>query len=156
MGYRVFIYGAKEEVNKKAVERLKEMFPGINIVGRSNGYVSEADMQNLIKQINESKAQVLFVALGSPKQEKWIAEYLPKLNVNICQGIGGTLDTIAGTVKRAPLFFRKTGTEWIYRLIKQPKRIKRHVVIWVFIFKIIKYWLKRKLNLISNAPQFIV
>jgi len=145
-GYKIFIYGAKEEVNKKAVEKLKEMFPDISIVGRSNGYVSSEDMDNLIKQINDSKAQVLFVALGSPKQELWISKYLDRLKVNICQGIGGTLDTIAGNVKRAPLIFRKTGTEWIYRLIKQPRRIRRHVAVWMFIFKVIKIWFAKKLQ----------
>ncbi len=144
-GYKLFIYGAKEEVNKKAVQRLKEMFPNINIVGRSNGYVSPEDMDSLIKQINNSKAQVLFVALGSPKQELWISKYLNRLDVNICQGIGGTLDTIAGNVKRAPLIFRKTGTEWIYRLIKQPRRIRRHIAVWIFIFKVLKVWLRKKL-----------
>ncbi len=145
-GYKIFIYGAKEEVNKKAVEKLKESFPNINIVGRSNGYVSSEDMDSLIKQINDSKTQVLFVALGSPKQEIWISKYLSRLNVNICQGIGGTLDTIAGNVKRAPVFFRKTGTEWIYRLIKQPQRIKRHIKIWHFIIKVIKIWLIKKIT----------
>ncbi len=145
-GYRIFIYGSKEDVNKIAVEKLKAMYPGINIVGRSNGYVRQEDMQQLIDQINNSGAQILFVALGSPKQEKWIHENLRKLNVNICQGVGGTLDTIAGCVKRAPLFFRKTGTEWIYRLIRQPRRIRRHFAIWVFILKVIKEWLKRRLT----------
>ncbi|MEO0127045.1 MAG: WecB/TagA/CpsF family glycosyltransferase [candidate division WOR-3 bacterium] len=145
-GYKIFIYGATEESNQKAVERLKELYPGINIVGRSNGYVNEERMDELVKMINDSKAQILFVALGSPKQEKWIARYLPRLNVNICQGVGGTLDTIAGTVKRAPYFFRKTGTEWIYRLIKQPRRIRRHIAIWIFIFRVIKIWVKKKLK----------
>lgn len=144
-GYKIFIYGATEETNQKAVDKLKELYQEINIVGRSNGYVDADKMDELVESMNNSGAQILFVALGSPKQEKWIHQYLPKLNVNICQGIGGTLDTIAGCVKRAPQFFQKTGTEWIYRLIKQPSRIRRHVIIWVFILKVIKEWLKRKI-----------
>jgi len=144
-GYKIFIYGSREEVNKKAVEQLQKLYPGINIVGRCNGYVSLNEMPKLIEQINNSGAQILFVALGSPKQELWISENLTKLNVNICQGIGGTLDTIAGTVKRAPYIFQKLGAEWIYRLLKQPKRIRRHINIWIFIFKVIKLWLIKKL-----------
>lgn len=150
-GYKIFIYGATEESNSKAVVKLKEMYPGINIVGRSNGYVVPNSMDQLVKSINTSGAQILFVGLGSPKQEKWIAEYLPRLNVNICQGVGGTLDTIAGTVKRAPYFFRKTGTEWIYRLMRQPRRIRRHVNIWVFILKVLQFhFFKKPSDLIIN------
>jgi len=137
-GYRIFIYGAKEEVNKSAVEKLIAMNPGIRIVGRCNGYVKEEDMQELITSINASGADILFVALGSPKQEQWIVRYLPELKVKVCQGIGGTLDTIAGTVKRAPLLFQKSGLEWFYRLISEPKRIRRQMVLPVFAFDVIK------------------
>lgn len=145
-GYKIFIYGATEDVNKESVEQLKRLYPGINIVGRCNGYVSQKEIPELIEQINNSGAQILFVALGSPKQELWISENLKKLNVNICQGIGGTLDTIAGAVRRAPYIFQKLGAEWIYRLIRQPRRIRRHINIWIFIFKVIKVWLIKKLN----------
>jgi len=137
-GYKIFLYGSKEEVNKGAVERLQNNYPGIQIVGRSNGYLKEDQMSGLIKEINKSCADILFVALGSPKQEQWIQTYLPKLNVKVCQGIGGTLDTIVGTVKRAPAFFRWAGLEWFYRLVKEPKRIRRQLVLPVFALKVLK------------------
>ncbi len=105
-GLKVFIYGSKDEVNKKSGEILKERYPGLNIVGWSNGYVPEQEMEELVQKINDSGADILFVALGSPRQEKWLAEYGPSLNVRVSQGIGGTLDTIAGNVKRAPKLFR--------------------------------------------------
>jgi N-acetylglucosaminyldiphosphoundecaprenol N-acetyl-beta-D-mannosaminyltransferase len=135
-GYRIFIYGAKEEVNKKAVEKFHSLYPGINIVGRSNGYVSQDDMEGLIDEINRSEADILFVALGSPKQELWIQKYLPKLNVKVCQGIGGTLDAITGQTKRAPALFQKLPLEWLYRLIIDPKRIRRQAIIPYFLFKV--------------------
>lgn len=144
-GYKIFVYGATEKANQKAVERLKELYPGINIVGRSNGYINDTKMDQLVKAINNSRAQILFVALGSPKQEKWIDRYLAQLDVNICQGVGGTIDTIAGIVKRAPNFLRKLGAEWIYRLIRQPRRIRRYIPILKFIFKIIEIWAKKSL-----------
>lgn len=137
-GYKIFFYGSKEEVNKAAVEKLRNIYPGIQIVGRSSGYVKENQMPSLVGEINGSGADILFVGLGSPKQEQWIQAYLPKLNVKVCQGIGGTLDTITGNVKRAPIFFRWIGLEWLYRLIKEPKRIRRQIVLPIFALKLLK------------------
>ncbi|MDY6822419.1 MAG: WecB/TagA/CpsF family glycosyltransferase [Thermodesulfobacteriota bacterium] len=132
-GYPVFIYGAEETVNAKAVQTLQERFPGIQIVGRSNGYVPAEGMDDLIDRINASGAAILFLALGSPRQEQWLARYGSRLeHVRSCQGIGGTLDVIAGNVKRAPVVFCKTGLEWFYRLISDPKRLKRQRVLPVF------------------------
>lgn len=137
-GHKIFIYGSKEQVNKKAVEKLNTLHPKINIVGRCNGYIREEKMDKLINKINSSEADILFVGLGSPKQEKWIQEYLPRLNVKVCQGIGGTLDTITGDTKRAPWYFQKAGVEWFYRLIKDPKRFRRQAILPVFAFRVMK------------------
>ena len=131
--YKVFIYGAKEDVNKKTVEELKNRYPNLKIVGRANGYVKESDMPDFIDRINASKAEILFLALGSPKQEKWYATHKDRLHhVRVVQGVGGTLDTIAGTVKRAPEVWCKFQLEWLYRLIMEPKRIKRQKVLPIF------------------------
>jgi len=135
-GYKIFIYGAEEAVNKNSVEQLKLVYPSISIVGRCNGYISEEEMESLIKRINDSNADILFIALGSPKQEKWIQKYLPVLNTKICLGIGGTLDVISGKSKRAPENIQKLGLEWLYRLIKEPKRIRRQIIYPVFITKL--------------------
>lgn len=132
--YSVFIYGATENVNKKAVEELINRYPDLKIVGRANGYVKESEMLDLIDRINASKAEILFLALGSPKQEKWYATHKSRLHhVRVVQGIGGTLDTIAGTVKRAPKVWCELKLEWLYRLIMEPKRIKRQKVLPVFV-----------------------
>jgi N-acetylglucosaminyldiphosphoundecaprenol N-acetyl-beta-D-mannosaminyltransferase len=144
-GYRIFIYGSKEAINKQAKEKLKLLYPGISIVGRCNGYIRKERMDKLINDINSSEADILFVGLGSPKQEKWIQEYLPKLNVKVCQGIGGTLDTITGDTKRAPWYFQKAGVEWFYRLIKDPKRFRRQAILPVFAIRVIKEKLKGRL-----------
>ena len=137
-GYRIFVYGAKEEVNRGAVERLRDRHPAIRIVGRANGYVKEQDMDAMVAQINESKADILFVALGSPRQEEWMSKFLDRLEtVKICQGIGGTLDTIVGTVKRAPLFMQRLNLEWFYRLLQQPSRMGRQVKLLQYAWEII-------------------
>jgi N-acetylglucosaminyldiphosphoundecaprenol N-acetyl-beta-D-mannosaminyltransferase len=131
--YKVFIYGATEDVNKKAVDELTKRYPDLKIVGRENGYVKESEMLDLINRINASKAEILFLALGSPKQEKWYVAYKNRLHhVRVVQGVGGTLDTIAGTVKRAPDVWCNLRLEWLYRLIKEPKRIKRQKVLPIF------------------------
>jgi len=154
--YRIFIYGANEEVNQAASQALVRRYPGLNIVGRSNGFVKDENMPELIAKINASRAQILFLALGSPKQEKWFATYKDQLSsVRVCQGIGGTLDTIAGKVKRAPQLWQRCGAEWLYRLLKEPKRLKRQNVLPVFaavvIFaKLIKLQAQTILNLMES------
>lgn len=137
--YGVYVYGAKEWVSQKACLKLSQRYPDLNIVGRSNGYVPAEAMPELIAEINASKAAVLFVALGSPRQEKWMATYAGQLtSVRICQGIGGTLDTIAGNVKRAPQLWCRHNLEWLYRLLKEPKRIQRQKVLPLFALAVLK------------------
>jgi N-acetylglucosaminyldiphosphoundecaprenol N-acetyl-beta-D-mannosaminyltransferase len=138
-GYGIFIYGAKEETNKKAVNKLRKQFKDLKVVGRSNGYVSQSGMPNLLDFINKSGAKILFLALGSPKQEKWFETYNCQLkHVRLCQCIGGTLDTIAGNVKRAPEFWQRFSLEWLYRLIIQPTRIKRQKILPLFVLAVLK------------------
>ena len=137
-GHRIFIFGASEEVNRGAVEELERRHPGIRIVGRANGYLPKEKMGELVKRINASGADILFVALGSPRQEMWVQEYLPYLNIKIVQGIGGTLDTITGRVKRAPKLFQDIGLEWFYRLLSQPTRIIRQKSLPRFAWEVIR------------------
>jgi N-acetylglucosaminyldiphosphoundecaprenol N-acetyl-beta-D-mannosaminyltransferase len=136
-GYGIFLFGAKEEVNAQAAEKLKQMYPSLNIAGRQNGYVSEAEMPAFIECINNSGAKMIFVALGSPRQEFWMENHKQQLKVNILQGVGGTFDVIAGNVKRAPQFFINLHLEWFYRLMKEPKRIKRQIAIPKFFLKVL-------------------
>lgn len=136
-GYKIYIFGSKEKVNRHAAEILKKWFPGISIVGRCDGYINEDNMEKLIQKINKSKADILFIALGSPKQEKWIGQYLPKLNVKVCQGVGGALDVISGRAKRAPQIIQNIGFEWLYRLILKPDRIRRQIILPFFALRVI-------------------
>ncbi|WP_069472150.1 WecB/TagA/CpsF family glycosyltransferase [Candidatus Marithrix sp. Canyon 246] len=136
-GYKLFLFGGKAEVNARAVAVLRKQYPGIQIVGHHHGYVSKQEMPNLIEKINTSEAEVLFIALGSPTQELWMEQYFPKLkNIKVCQGVGGTFDVIAGTIRRAPLIFRQLSLEWLYRLISQPRRFFRQVALPKFVYKI--------------------
>ncbi len=134
----IFLYGARETVNKSAVSRLRFEFPRLRIAGRCNGYVPESQMPELVRRINDSGAAILFLSLGSPKQEKWFASHAAELkHVRVCQGIGGTLDTIAGTVKRAPAIWQQLSLEWLYRLLSDPRRLSRQKVLPIFGFKVL-------------------
>jgi N-acetylglucosaminyldiphosphoundecaprenol N-acetyl-beta-D-mannosaminyltransferase len=137
-GSSIFIYGAKEESNRAAVNRLKNQFHCLKVAGRCNGYISNAEMPALISRINKSRAEVLFLALGSPRQECWFAKYCSELKyIKVCQCIGGTLDTIAGNVRRAPEIWQKHSLEWLYRLITQPGRIRRQMRLPLFVYEVL-------------------
>jgi N-acetylglucosaminyldiphosphoundecaprenol N-acetyl-beta-D-mannosaminyltransferase len=130
--YGVYLFGAAPAVIEETSRRLRDAYKGIRIVGQSDGYVSESQMPALIKDINERAPDLLFVALGSPKQEAWIDAHMDELNVKICQGVGGTFDVIAGRVKRAPKLLRDMHLEWLYRLLSHPQRITRQGALPVF------------------------
>lgn len=152
-GYRIFIYGAREEVSHVACERLQKLYPGLRIVGRASGYVQESEMPQLIERINETRADILFLALGSPKQEKWLSEHRGSLKtVRVCQGIGGTLDTIAETVKRAPDIWCRLNAEWLFRLFAEPTRIKRQKVLPLFAWLVLSAKFRKLSISRSNIP----
>jgi len=136
--YRVFLFGSREEVNRQAAVKLCERYPGLQIVGRSNGYLKQEQMFGLIGRINALNVDVLFVALGSPKQEQWIQQWLPELNVKVCHGVGGLLDRIVSKSKQTPEIFCRFGLEWFYRLMIDPRRIRRQRVLPIFALMIVK------------------
>ncbi len=146
-GLPVFLMGGKPGIAEIAAEKLKEKYPDSKIVGTHHGYFNKTGDENdaVVELINESGAAILFVCLGVPAQEKWMIENRDKLSgVRVMLGLGGSLDVYSGTFKRAPSLFRKLGLEWLYRLIRQPKRIGRMMKLPKFYFGTKKY--KRKLD----------
>ncbi len=128
MGKTLYLFGGKPGVAECAAEKIVELYPGIKIVGISDGYFDAEKEKSIIKDINEKSPDILFVCLGFPKQERWIDAH-NDLKAKVAMGIGGSLDVFAGEVKRAPLFFQKAGLEWFYRLIKQPSRFIRMLAL---------------------------
>ncbi len=128
-GKRLYLLGAGEGIAKRAGEILRERYPNILIAGAEEGTrkgFSEEENRLAIERINAALPDVLFVALGSPKQEKWIHENLPRLgSVRVAMGVGGSFDVISGKVSRAPKIFQRRGMEWLWRLIHEPRRLKR-------------------------------
>ena len=141
---RLFLYGATEEVNRGAVETLRARYPGIQIVGRANGYVADAEMADLVARINAAAPDILFVGLGSPRQERWISAHLPELQVRFCMGVGGTYDTVTGKVRRAPRWCQRLGVEWLYRLVRQPSRLLRQTSLPLFVCWVATAWLRQR------------
>ncbi|MGB5946772.1 WecB/TagA/CpsF family glycosyltransferase [Paenisporosarcina sp.] len=131
---KIFMYGATPETVQQAAQNIKERFPNLIVAGTLDGYVK--DTQQIVTAINEAQPHILFVALGSPKQELFIKNNMDQLNVNVFQGVGGSFDVFSGHVKRAPELFQKTGTEWLFRLIKQPSRIKRQLALPIFLLRV--------------------
>lgn len=141
-GGSVFLFGAKPGIAEKAAGNIKAKYPGLRVVGCENGYYK--DDAPIIAHINEASPDLLLVCLGAPKQERFMAAYSGRLNAGLMAGLGGSLDVFAGTVKRAPKFWQRLGLEWFYRLITDPKRIKRMIKLPVFLFLTIGSRLRRK------------
>ena len=129
-GYKCFFFGAKEEVVKKVVEKYSQMYSPNIIAGYRNGYYTNEDESAIVNQIKESGAQLLFVAITSPKKEIFLNKYKLELrNVFFTMGVGGTFDIIAGITKRAPCWMQDIGLEWLYRFSQEPKRMwKRYLI----------------------------
>lgn len=130
-GGTVFLFGARPGVAQLAAEKLSERFAGLRIVGTNDGYFD--DDAPIIEKINSAKPDFLLVCLGAPKQEKWMLENRASLDVGLMAGLGGSLDVFSGTVRRAPEAWRKMGLEWLYRLLKEPRRIGRMAKLPLFL-----------------------
>jgi N-acetylglucosaminyldiphosphoundecaprenol N-acetyl-beta-D-mannosaminyltransferase len=128
-GYKLYLLGGGPYVAKMAAIKLQKKYPPLKIVGVEEGMTQDNfsfNNKKVIDKINQTGPDILFVAFGVPKEEKWIFYNLPQLTtVKIAMGVGGTFDFLAGIIKRAPLPFRLTGFEWLYRLIRQPRRFPR-------------------------------
>lgn len=125
-GYRIFFLGATSDSVARAVENLKKVHPDLNIAGFYSppfNRLLEMDHDEIQRRILQAKPDLLFVSFGCPKQEKWIAMHYRSLGVPLCAGVGATIDFLAGTVKRAPLWMHHLGVEWTYRLLQEPRRL---------------------------------
>ncbi len=132
----VFLFGAKPGVAELAGEKLAQKYEGLVIAGTCDGYFQ--DDAPIIEQINSVHPDLLLVCLGAPKQELWMEQHSGELNVGLMAGLGGSLDVFAGVTQRAPEIWQKLGLEWMYRLLKEPKRIVRMMKLPQFVLCVIK------------------
>jgi exopolysaccharide biosynthesis WecB/TagA/CpsF family protein len=146
--YKLYLLGAKEEVIKRTVDNLEKLFRGIRIVGYHHGYFDSDNINikdincksvenDIINDIVSKKPDFLLVGMGVPKQEIWIFKNKEKIGVPVCIGIGGSFDVISGKIPRAPLWMQNHGMEWIFRLVREPKRLKRTICLPYFIWLVL-------------------
>jgi N-acetylglucosaminyldiphosphoundecaprenol N-acetyl-beta-D-mannosaminyltransferase len=142
----IYLLGTKQETLELCVEKLHEKYPKLIICGSHNGYFDINNCNSLLENINEKKPFAIFVAMGAPRQEIFITKYMENLNASIFMGVGGSFDNYAGIIKRAPKWMIKLGLEWLYRVAKEPFRIKRLSVIPKFMVNVFinKYLINKK------------
>ena len=126
-GYKIYLFGAEVVTRVKSI--FEQKYPGIQIAGYRNGYFTEADEPEIVKNMSESGADMMFVAFSSPKKEYWVNKYLNQLNIPFVMGVGGSFDIVAGVTERAPVWWQEHGLEWLYRFIQEPRRMwKRYII----------------------------
>lgn len=140
MGWKFYLLGARREVVEAAAAAMRRMYPAMTIVGYHDGYFTPAETGAVLQEIKESKADILLVALGVPKAEKWLHANLTRSGATIGIGVGGSFDILAGVVQRAPLWMQRLGLEWLFRLWKQPSRFWRMLALPKFIWMV--FWNK--------------
>lgn len=136
---RVFFFGSAPGVAALAKKKAEELYPGIDIVGVRDGYYKQEEEAGIVEEIKAAKPDLLLVALGVPRQEKWLRMHLSALQVPVGIGVGGTFDVMAGVMKRAPLWMQKAKLEWLFRGLLQPKRIGRLMALPRFVLKVRAY-----------------
>jgi len=136
-GWSLYLLGAAEGVAEDAARILQTTFPGLHIAGTYAGSPAPEEEDAIVERINAVQPDVLLVAYGAPRQDKWIARNLPRLQVRMAMGVGGSLDFVAGRVPRAPQWMRRYGLEWLYRLYKQPWRIRRMLRLPLFVILVL-------------------
>jgi N-acetylglucosaminyldiphosphoundecaprenol N-acetyl-beta-D-mannosaminyltransferase len=128
-GWRVFLLGAREEVVSKVKSIYEQKYPGLVVAGYRNGYWKDENEPSVVEHIKAARADILFVAISSPKKERFLGQYQSEMKIPFAMGVGGTFDVAAGKVKRAPRWMQQVGLEWFYRFLQEPKRMFRRYFI---------------------------
>lgn len=150
-GWRVFLLGGKPGVAEDAASQLAVLFPGLLVAGTSHGYFTGREEAAVLGKIKTVQPHILFVGLGAPKQEEWIYKHKQLLGVPVAVGVGGSFDVLSGRVKRAPAWMRRLGLEWLGRLILEPRRWRRMLVLPLFALLVLWTRVKDTFNGSSNV-----
>ncbi len=147
MSEEPYFLGAKPNVALQMCEKLRQKYPKLIISGCKDGYFDRSKSGQLAEEISGSGAKLLLVAFGVPLQEKWIWQHRDKIRVPVVMGVGGLFDFYSGNIKRAPVWLREIGGEWIYRLMQEPKRMWKRYVLGnpIFLYRVIR-WKRRRLH----------
>jgi N-acetylglucosaminyldiphosphoundecaprenol N-acetyl-beta-D-mannosaminyltransferase len=143
-GIAVFLFGGAPGVADEAARALQQRYPGLRIAGTRNGFFAAEESAAIAEQIRASGAQLLFVGMGFPRQEFWLAEHLRRSGAGAGIGVGGSFDVISGKVERAPQAWRRFGLEWLYRLVKEPARWRRQLALPQFVLLVLRERLQNR------------
>ena len=143
-GWRVFFLGAAPGIAERAAAELARLYPGLSVAGTHAGSPAPSDWPQIRQRLAAAQADLLFVAYGHPRQDIWIHQHREELPVAVALGIGGAFDFVAGTAPRAPLWLRRLGLEWLYRLARQPWRWRRMAVLPLFALLVLLQWARRR------------
>lgn len=137
-GWKIYLLGAAPSVAEETAQIWLEKYPSLQVAGVRNGYFSTDEEEQVAAGIEAAAPEMLFVAMGSPRQEQFIAKYGKRMNVPVVMGVGGSFDVVSGRVDRAPVWMQKLGLEWSWRLIKEPRRILRMAALPRFLILVLK------------------
>lgn len=149
-GYRVYFLGAKPDVLETAIEKLRRQHPRLVVAGSQHGYFSDEETDAVAQAIRESKADILFVAMSSPRKEHFLGRLGRDLGAPFTMGVGGSIDVVAGVTRRAPKAFQRAGLEWLYRMLQEPRRLGKRYLLTNG--KFVAMVFREKLTRRSNAP----
>lgn len=150
--YKIYLFGAREDVVQKVKSIFLEQYPTLHIVGVRNGYFSDEEEPEIVADMADSGADMMFVAFSSPRKEFWVNKYLYELHIPFVMGVGGSFDVVAGITARAPKWMQDHGLEWFYRFIQEPRRLWERYIIGNWKFVVYTYYLK--LRQLSHQPQY--
>ena len=137
-GLSVYLLGGPADQVRGATRSIAERVPGLRIAGAHPGHFARGENATVVRQIEAATPDVLLVAMGFPKQERWITENLPALAVKVAVAEGGSFSFMSGAVSRAPVWMRRAGIEWLYRLLRQPRRLRRQLALPVFVWLVVR------------------
>jgi len=142
--YRVYLLGARQDILEKCVSIIRQRYPNVRLAGSRNGYFQEADLPEIVAQINAVSPNILFIGIPSPTKEQFADQWKNDIHATIIQGVGGSFDVLAGLVPRAPLWMQRFGLEWFYRVLQEPRRMfwryakTNAQCLWIFAHALVK------------------
>ncbi len=152
-GWRFYLLGATREVLDLATQRLQVLYPGVQIVGSHHGYFRPEENTTILASIKASSPDILLVAMGAPKQDKWLHDNLGKSGAAVGIGVGGTFDILAGSAQRAPLWMQRLGLEWLFRLWQQPSRWRRTLMLPKFVWAVLWQRVRNRKDASAKRPH---
>jgi N-acetylglucosaminyldiphosphoundecaprenol N-acetyl-beta-D-mannosaminyltransferase len=148
-GYRIFFFGARQEVLDKVLDSVRTEYPRVKIAGFHHGYFRSGEEWAIVQKIRGARADIIFIAFDTPKKELWVKRYLSAMEVSVVHGVGGSFDVLAGVIPRAPHWMQRNGLEWLFRLYQEPRKMWRRYSITntVFILLLMKEWVRYHVGL---------